>query len=72
MKNPEIAKKIGTAAFSICLTTIDMMPLKVSKDTDSAGKVWIPTTIIIAIPRKKSKYALRSLAGAIILLNQLV
>ena len=46
------AKKIGTAQFSICLTIAT--PILTAESIGYAVKVWIPTTIIIAMPRKNS------------------
>ena len=48
---PDKAKKIGTAQFSICLTS---HPILTAESIGYAVKVWIPTTIIIAMPRKNS------------------
>lgn len=53
-KKADKAKKIGTAQFKICLTTI--RPQSLESSHVHLGKVCIPTTIIMANPRTKSKY----------------
>ena len=51
-----MVKKRGTAQLNVFLTTIEIISIIEPSNSKPAGKECIPTTIIIATPRKKSKY----------------